>query len=103
MVRPVSRAAARAGKAGAIKEAVREIRQTESKVEILIRDQERMRKNIESLNQVSGQQQQVQNYARQLAGQESQLAALRDRLAELEKQRAALESDLNALIEKLEF
>jgi len=86
-----------------IAEAVREIRQTEKRAEALVRDQERMRKNIESLNQVSGQQQQVQNYARQLAGQESELAALRDRLAELEKQRAALESDLNALIEKLEF
>ena len=37
------------------------------------------------------------------AAQETQLAGLRDRLAELRKKRAALKSDLNSLIEKMEF
>ena len=45
----------------------------------------------------------MQQYARQLAAQEVQLAAARDRLSELRKRRAALESDLNSLIEKMEF
>jgi hypothetical protein len=66
-------------------------------------DQQRLRQNIDSLNRVSGQQDQVQQYARQLAAQETQLAGLRDRLAELRKKKAALESELNALIEKMEF
>ena len=69
----------------------------------LTRDQDRLRQNIESLNRVSGQQEQVQQYARQLAAQETQLAGLRDRLAELRKKKAALESGLNSLIEKMEF
>ena len=49
--------------------------------------------NIQSLNNVSGQQQQVQNYARQLDTHEQQLAALRDKQAELQKQKIALQGD----------
>jgi hypothetical protein len=69
----------------------------------LSRDQDRLRQNIESLNRVSGQQEQVQQYARQLAAQETRLAGLRDRQAELRKKKAALESELNSLIEKMDF
>ncbi len=67
------------------------------------KDQERTRQNMESLNRVSGQQAQVQDYARRLAGQEAKLAALRDRVADLEKKRDALSRELDALIEKVEF
>jgi hypothetical protein len=56
-----------------------------------------------SLNQVSGQQDQVQKYARQLATQESQLAAMRDHQSDLKKQRTTTDSSLSALIEKLDF
>ena len=66
-------------------------------------DEERIRQNIGSLNNVSGQQQQVQNYARQLDAHEQQLAALRDRQAELQKKKSALEAELNKLIEALAF
>jgi septal ring factor EnvC (AmiA/AmiB activator) len=52
---------------------------------------------------VSGQQDQVQKYARQLATQEGELAGLRDQLSDLKKKRAAQESSLNALIEALDF
>jgi cell division protein FtsB len=38
-----------------------------------------------------------------LADQEAQLAALRDRQSELERKRAALQSELNSLIEKIDF
>jgi hypothetical protein len=69
----------------------------------LAQDQVRLRQNLESLNRVSGQQEQVQQYARQLASQETRLAGLRDRTAELRKKKAALESELNSLIEKMEF
>ncbi len=55
-------------------------------------DEDRVRRNIQSLNNVSGQQQQVQTYARQLDSQEQQLAALRDRQAELQKKKSALQS-----------
>jgi chromosome segregation ATPase len=66
-------------------------------------DEDRIRRNIQSLNAVSGQQQQVQNYARQIDTAEQQLASLRDRQAELQKKKAALESELNRLVESLAF
>jgi len=64
---------------------------------------DRIRRNISSLNNVSGQQQQVQNYARQLDTHEQQLAGLRDRQADLQKKKMGLESDLSRLIDALAF
>jgi hypothetical protein len=72
-------------------------------VNTMVRDQDRIRQNINSLRQVSGQQEQVQKYAKQLADQEGQLATLRDRQSELERKHAALQSELNSLIEKMDF
>jgi chaperonin cofactor prefoldin len=66
-------------------------------------DEDRIRQNINSLNNVSSQQQLVQSYAKQLDQHEQQLAALRDRQAELNKKRAALQSELNKLIDALTF
>ena len=75
----------------------------DTEINKLVNDQERVRRNIQSLNQVSGQQEQVQKYARQLATQESQLATLRDHASDLKKQKSTLESNLNTQIEKLDF
>ena len=69
----------------------------------LTADQDRIRRNIQSLNAVSGQQQQVQTYARQLDTAEQQLAALRDRQAALAKQKGSLQAELDRLIEALSF
>jgi hypothetical protein len=80
-----------------------DIRRTDASINELVRDQDRMRSNIASLNQVSGQQQQVQTYARQLAAQESQIASLRDHSAEMKKKKAAAESALNTMIESSGF
>jgi hypothetical protein len=81
----------------------REITSLESQITGVVNDQERLRRNIGSLNQVSGQQQQVQTYALRLASQESQLAALRDRRAELDKKRAAVEGEVSTTIESMAF
>jgi chromosome segregation ATPase len=81
----------------------REIQSLESQITDVTNDQERVRRNIGSLNQVSGQQQQVQAYAQRLAGQESQLASLRDRRAEQDKKRAALEAEVSGSIESMVF
>jgi len=80
-----------------------QIRQVDAEIAALKDDETRIRQNIQSLNQVSGQQEQVQKYARQLADQESQLATRRDRSSDLRKQKAAQESNLSDLIAKLEF
>ena len=73
------------------------IRQAEADVTSLTQDQTRLRSNIESLNRVSGQQDQVQTYARQLAAAETKLAALRDTQSDLRKKKTALEAELNSL------
>ena len=66
-------------------------------------DEERIRRNIGSLNGVSGQQQQVQTYARQLDAAEQQLAALRDRQADLQKKKTEFQAELDRLIDGLSF
>jgi hypothetical protein len=75
----------------------------QSEVTAIGRDEERARQNIASLRNVSGQQEQVQNYALQLAQYETRITGLRDRHAELEKQKAGLESQIDAAIEKMSF
>ncbi len=86
-----------------IAEVDQSIQAAEQQTNDLSRDQERLRQNINSLRQVTGQQEQVQEYARQLAANEIKLAGLRDQSFELRKKKAALESELNSLIEKMEF
>jgi hypothetical protein len=79
------------------------LRQADADIASLTQDQSRIRSNIESLNRVSGQQDQVQQYARQLAAAEARLASLRDGQSDLRKKKAALESELNSLMDRLEF
>ena len=79
------------------------IRQSEADATSLTQDQSRMRSNIESLNRVSGQQDQVQAYARQLAAAETKLAALRDTQSDLRKKKTALEAELSSLLERISF
>ena len=66
-------------------------------------DEERVRKNLESLNRVSGQQEVVQKYAAQLSQLETKIAALNDQESEIGNRNAVLAGELNGLIEKLSF
>lgn len=81
----------------------RELELVEKEADTLAQDQDRIRRNLASLSGISGQQDQVQNYARQLGTLEARIGALRERQKELQDKRAALESELNSLIEKMEF
>jgi phage shock protein A len=67
------------------------------------RAQERLRQNIQTLNHVSGQQEQVQEWSKQLAAEEVRMTTLRDRISALDKKKAALEAELGDMIGKLEF
>ncbi|HEX3744775.1 MAG TPA: DUF4139 domain-containing protein [Bryobacteraceae bacterium] len=69
----------------------------------LTNDEDRIRQNINSLNNVSSQQQLVQSYAKELDQHEQKLAALRDSQAELNRKRAALQSELDKSIDGLTF
>ena len=75
----------------------------ERQVKDLGTDEDRLRRNISSLNSVSGQQQQVQDYARQLGALELKLTAARDRQAESQKKKTALQHDLDYMIAALSF
>jgi hypothetical protein len=80
-----------------------ELLRTAAEIQSLTQDQTRIRANIDSLNRVSGQQDQVQQYGRQLAANESRIAGLRDSQGQLQRKKTALESELNSLIEKADF
>ena len=79
------------------------IEDAQNQVRDLGTDEDRLRRNIESLNRVSGQQQQVQDYARQLSTLELKLTSLRDRQAELQKKKTALQHELDEMIASLSF
>ena len=79
------------------------LRRTEIELNDLSQDQERIRRNIGSLNGVAGQQDLVQKYSHLLSTAETRLAGLRDAQSELRRKKTALESELNALMEKIEF
>ena len=79
------------------------IEDNQAQIRDLTSDEDRIRQNINSLNNVSSQQQLVQSYAKQLDAHEQQLAALRDTQAELNKKRTSLQADLNKLVEGLTF
>jgi chaperonin cofactor prefoldin len=76
---------------------------TDAEIRSVTQDEDRIRQNIGSLNNVSGQQQLVQNYARQLDTHEQQLAQLRDKQADLAKKKTTLQAELDRLIEALSF
>ncbi len=80
-----------------------ESKRTDTDIENLVHDEDRIRQNISSLNAVSGQQQKVQLYANQLADHETKLAALRDHASDTQRQRTALQAQMNAAIEKMDF
>ena len=80
-----------------------EITSNETEVAAVTRDEDRARQNISSLNSVSGQQQQVQTYARQLAELESKITTLRDRRAELDKRKTTLQAQIDTALQNISF
>jgi hypothetical protein len=81
----------------------RAVQDTDAQIRSVTQDEDRIRQNIGSLNNVTGQQQLVQNYARQLDTHEQQLVQLRDKQADLAKKKTALQGELDRLIEALTF
>ncbi len=79
------------------------LKRAESDLTDLSQDQQRTRQNIQSLNNVSGQQELVQQYARQLATIESKMAGLRDTQSRLRTAKTQLDSDLAGLMDKMDF
>jgi hypothetical protein len=80
-----------------------QLRQAQADLNGLTQDEERQRRNIESLRNVAGQQNLVQQYAGQLAASEVKLTGLRDQQSALQSKKTTLDAELNGLIEKAEF
>jgi hypothetical protein len=76
---------------------------TSGQIRTTTADEERVRRNLESLNHVTGQQEVVQKYAAQLAQLETKIAAMNDQVTDTGNKNAALSAELNDLIEKLTF
>src|SRR5579884_1979648 len=81
----------------------RRLQSAKSEADEAVSDEQRLRENIRGLNGVSGQQDQVQKYARQLSDTELHLASVRDGMSRLKREKSALESALNGTIDKLAF
>jgi septal ring factor EnvC (AmiA/AmiB activator) len=90
-------------KKGEIARVDAQIKQTQADMAAITQDQDRQRRNIESLRNVAGQQEQVQNYAKQLAAGEAKLVGLRDNESEQRRRKAGLEGELNSLLDKMQF
>ncbi len=76
---------------------------TQSQMKELTADQTRTRENIDSLNRVSGQEQQVRQYSAQLGANEVQQAKLRDTQKTLAQQKTTLEAAVRKAIGDLNF
>jgi len=66
-------------------------------------DQERVRRNLSSLNSVSGQTERVQKYASDLASLDGKIVTLRDQIAAETKKRDGLNQQLAQRIEAANF
>jgi hypothetical protein len=79
------------------------IQLTHAEMEEVSQAENRLRQNIQTLNSVSGQQDQVQTWSRQLASEETQYTKLGDQAAGLDKEKTELAHKLDEMITKLEF
>jgi len=76
---------------------------TEAELRGLVEDENRLRQNIYTLNNITGQRETVQKYATELTVVAGKLTGLRDQVSALRKQKTAAEAELAAMIEKFEF
>jgi SMC interacting uncharacterized protein involved in chromosome segregation len=79
------------------------IQKDEKQLTSVTADENRLRSSIGTLNQVPGQQEQVQRYAADLAKKENEIQAAHARIDEARKRQATLEEELATLVEKLSF
>jgi hypothetical protein len=88
---------------GQVAEAQRTIERLGKQVTEATGDQERVRQNLSSLNNVSGQQERVQRYATELAKLDAQIVSLRDQIAAETKRKDGLSGQLEQKIESATF
>lgn len=80
-----------------------DIQREQNRLTSLESDENRLRSSIQTLNQVPGQQEQVQRYATDLSKKENEIQAVHARLEDARKKQATLEEELATLVERLSF
>ena len=80
-----------------------QIQAAQTSIANLTNDQDRFRRNIDTLRNVAGQETLVQQYARQLSDSEGRMTTLRDQQVQLQATAQTLQADLNKLIENADF
>lgn len=88
---------------GQVAEAERAIARLNKQVSEATGDQDRVRRNMSSLNSVSGQQERVQRYATELANLDAKIATLRDQIAAETKRKDGLVAQLEQRIATASF
>jgi hypothetical protein len=79
------------------------IRQANQQITELAKDQDRVRQNLNTLRNVSGQQERVQRYATELAEIDSKIVGLRDQIAAETKKRDGLNDELARRVAEANF
>lgn len=87
----------------AVTEVEGQIARLEDRMSLIDSDQDRLRKNIETLRNVPSQQQLIQRYAQQLGAQDSELLTLREQRASLIERRTELQRQARKLIEEIVY
>lgn len=79
------------------------MRQANEQITELAKDQDRVRQNLNTLRNVSGQQERVQRYATELSEIDSKIVALRDQIAAETKKRDGLNDELVRRVAEANF
>jgi hypothetical protein len=80
-----------------------ELKAKQAGVDVIVKDQDRLRENMKALKGTPEEKALTQRYTNELDDQETQLAAMRKEIAALESKRSQAQQELNTTIENLSF
>jgi len=80
-----------------------ELRAKQAGVDVIVKDQDRLRENMKALKGTPEEKALTQRYTNELDDQETQLAAMRKEISSLEAKRSQAQQELNTTIENLSF
>jgi hypothetical protein len=88
---------------GQIGDLDRQIKEKENQVNLIFKDQERVRENLKTLKDTPEQRKLLERYTSQLSTQEDQLEQLRKEIQTLKTQRSQLSQELSKILQELSF
>jgi len=88
---------------GALAKLDAELKAKQAGVDVIVKDQDRLRENMKALKGTPEEKALTQRYTNELDDQETQLAAMRKEISSLEAERSQAQQELNTTIESLSF